>query len=95
MSNPLKKTDRMTAPTRVALAMLRAYRAILSPMILGLYGPACRFMPTCSEYAYRAISTHGMVKGGAMAARRIARCHPLGGHGPDPVPTAGAHMGRE
>jgi putative membrane protein insertion efficiency factor len=75
-----------------ALAMLRLYRAILSPMLMGLYGPACRFEPSCSEYAQQAIEAHGLMRGTAMAARRLARCHPLGGHGHDPVP---ARAGRE
>ncbi len=80
--------------TRIALAMLRIYRAILSPMLLGIYGPACRFEPSCSEYAHQAIATYGVMRGIAMAARRLARCHPLGGHGHDPVP-AHPHTGRE
>ncbi len=78
----------------MALGILRLYRAILSPMIMGIYGPACRFQPTCSEYAHQAISTYGAMRGTAMAARRLARCHPLGGHGLDPVP-ARAQTGRE
>jgi len=81
-------------PTRLALVMLRIYRAIVSPMIMGIYGPACRFEPSCSQYAHQAIAAHGLVRGGAMAARRLARCHPLGGHGHDPVP-ARASVGRE
>ena len=74
---------------KLALAMLRLYRAVLSPMLMGLYGPACRFEPSCSEYARQAIEAYGVVRGGAMAARRLARCHPLGGHGHDPVAAAG------
>ena len=83
-----------STPTRLALVMLRLYRAILSPLIVGIYGPACRFEPSCSEYAQQAIAAYGVMRGGAMAARRLARCHPLGGHGHDPVP-AHARMGRE
>jgi putative membrane protein insertion efficiency factor len=81
-------------PARLALVMLRIYRAIVSPMIMGIYGPACRFEPSCSQYAHQAIAAHGLMRGGAMAARRLARCHPLGGHGHDPVP-ARAAAGRE
>ena len=81
-------------PTRLVLVMLRIYRAILSPMIMGLYGPACRFEPSCSEYARQAIAAYGVMRGGAMTARRLARCHPLGGHGHDPVP-ARASSARE
>jgi uncharacterized protein len=46
----------------------------------------CRYMPSCSEYAVEAIEHHGAARGGALALRRIARCHPWGGHGIDPVP---------
>jgi putative membrane protein insertion efficiency factor len=46
----------------------------------------CRYFPSCSEYAAEAISTHGTVRGGALALRRLGRCHPLGGFGFDPVP---------
>jgi len=79
----------MNLPLKLALAMLRLYRAILSPMLMGLYGPACRFEPSCSEYAQQAIEAYGVMRGGAMAARRLARCHPMGGHGYDPVATSG------
>ena len=85
MTNP-SKPDKPNLPTQVALAMLRIYRAIMSPMIMGLYGPACRFEPSCSQYAHQAIAAYGVMRGGAMAVRRLARCHPLGGHGHDPVP---------
>jgi len=76
-------------PRYLAIAALRIYRAFLSPMIIGLFGPSCRFEPSCSDYAAQAIAAHGVMRGGAMAARRLARCHPLGGHGFDPVPADG------
>lgn len=47
---------------------------------------SCRFLPTCSSYAVEAIERHGLRTGGWLALRRIARCHPWGGHGIDPVP---------
>jgi putative membrane protein insertion efficiency factor len=82
-----KKSPSNGSPARrlaVALLLLpiRFYRASISPLI-----PAtCRFVPTCSEYAITAIQRHGPLKGTCLALRRIARCHPWGGHGYDPVP---------
>jgi hypothetical protein len=51
-----------------------------------LLGPACRFEPSCSEYARQAIDCHGTGHGSLLALRRLLRCHPLGGSGFDPVP---------
>ncbi|MES2441501.1 MAG: membrane protein insertion efficiency factor YidD [Pseudomonadota bacterium] len=48
--------------------------------------PSCRYDPTCSVYAIKALRRYGAAKGGWLAAKRIARCHPWGGHGYDPVP---------
>lgn len=64
------------------IGIVRAYQLGLSPW----FGHACRFQPTCSAYAIEAIRHHGPVKGGAMAAWRIARCNPFGGSGYDPAP---------
>jgi putative membrane protein insertion efficiency factor len=65
----------------VILQLLRAYKWAISPM----FPPACRFVPTCSEYAMEAIDHFGAVRGGWMAMGRLLRCHPLGGSGYDPV----------
>lgn len=81
-------------PARLGLAAVYLYRLLISPIVVMLFGPACRFEPSCSRYAEQAIRTHGILRGGMMAARRLARCHPLGGHGYDPVP-ARAGAGRE
>ncbi|MBW2170374.1 MAG: membrane protein insertion efficiency factor YidD [Deltaproteobacteria bacterium] len=64
------------------LALIRAYQYILSP----IFTPACRFHPTCSEYAFDAIRRHGALRGSLMALARIARCHPFHRGGFDPVP---------
>jgi putative membrane protein insertion efficiency factor len=71
------------AAATAALALLRAYKLILSPLFTG----SCRFMPSCSDYMAEAIRTHGPWRGIWLGARRLARCRPFGGHGLDPVPT--------
>ena len=48
--------------------------------------PSCRYQPTCSAYAITALQRYGALKGGWLALKRIMRCHPWGGQGPDPVP---------
>jgi putative membrane protein insertion efficiency factor len=64
------------------IGLIRAYQLLLSP-----YLPAsCRYHPGCASYTAEAISVHGPVRGLWLAARRIARCHPWGGMGFDPVP---------
>lgn len=69
-------------PRVVVLAGLRAYKVALSPLFAG----SCRFLPSCSDYASHAVASHGVLKGGWLAVRRLARCHPWGGSGVDPVP---------
>ena len=69
-------------PARVLLLAIRAYQATLSPWI----GGHCRFEPTCSRYSAEAIRRFGARRGGWLMVRRLARCHPLGGAGYDPVP---------
>jgi putative membrane protein insertion efficiency factor len=71
-----------SAGARVAMALVRAYQLTLSPLFTG----SCRFEPSCSRYAMTALEQHGLRKGAWLAIRRLARCHPLGGSGLDPVP---------
>ena len=75
----------MSAGGRVARGAVHAYQALRA----GRPSP-CRYTPSCSAYADEAIARYGLVRGGAMAARRLARCHPWGGHGFDPVVGPGA-----
>jgi putative membrane protein insertion efficiency factor len=70
----------MTA--KLVVFLIRAYQMVLSPFV----GGACRFLPSCSAYAIEAVEVHGAWKGSLLAARRLARCHPLGKSGLDPVP---------
>jgi putative membrane protein insertion efficiency factor len=67
---------------QVLLGLIRLYQILLSPLL----GPRCRFHPSCSQYALVAIERHGPVRGGWLALRRVARCHPLHPGGEDPVP---------
>jgi len=66
----------------VFVALIRVYQYTLSPFL----GPACRFHPSCSEYAYQAIMRHGPLRGLLLAIKRILRCHPFHPGGVDPVP---------
>lgn len=67
---------------KVLIAPIVFYRYAISP----LKPATCRYTPTCSQYAIEAIKKHGPFKGSLLAANRIGRCHPWGGHGYDPVP---------
>jgi putative membrane protein insertion efficiency factor len=66
----------------IFISLIKAYQYTLSPLL----GPACRFYPSCSEYAYQAIMRHGPVRGLFLAIKRILRCHPFHPGGVDPVP---------
>ena len=68
--------------TLLLRGLIRSYQLLVSPML----GPSCRYLPTCSDYAAEAIERHGAVAGTWLALRRLARCHPWGGSGYDPVP---------
>jgi hypothetical protein len=65
----------------VLLWPLKFYKTVVSPLL----PPACRFVPTCSEYAYQAVDRYGVLRGGWMGLRRLLRCHPFHPGGCDPV----------
>jgi hypothetical protein len=65
----------------MAIGLIRAYQFAASP-----FPSPCRYSPSCSTYAAEALGRHGVLRGGWLALRRIARCHPFGGRGYDPVP---------
>ena len=82
----LSDQDEVKPMSWVLLVLVRVYRVLLSPVHHALFGPSCRFEPTCSAYAEEAIRTHGAGRGFLLAAHRLLRCHPLGRAGFDPVP---------
>lgn len=68
--------------SRLLILMLRGYQRFVSPFL----PPACRYHPTCSQYAIEAIRGHGPLRGGWLAIKRLMRCHPWGRGGLDPLP---------
>lgn len=66
----------------VLIGLLKLYRLVISP----LYGNVCRYYPSCSAYALRAVEFHGAARGSWLAMRRLLRCHPWAAGGYDPVP---------
>jgi hypothetical protein len=87
-AEPAERTTRAPRPPIARAAawllifLVRGYQVVLSP----LFPPACRYYPSCSQYAIEALEKHGALRGGWLAARRIARCHPFRPGGFDPVP---------
>ena len=72
----------MGLTAKIMLGLIRFYQYAVSPLI----PPRCRDTPTWSQYALEAVKKYGAFKGGWLAVKRIARCHPFGGSGHDPVP---------
>lgn len=69
------------------LIPIKFYQLFISPLL----GSNCRFIPTCSQYAYDAVKCHGFFKGFILSAKRIGRCHPWHDGGFDPVPKKHSH----
>src|SRR6266404_2532224 len=74
-------------PQAALVGLLRGYKWVLSPVL----PPACRYVPTCSEYAAEAVERYGVFRGSAMAMWRVLRCHPFVRGGFDPVPRAASN----
>ena len=72
----------MTVLTRILIAPIRLWQVTISAVL----PPTCRYSPSCSAYAIAALQRHGPIKGLWLGTRRIARCHPWGSSGYDPVP---------
>ena len=68
--------------TYIAYLIVKAYQVVVSPFL----GANCRYNPTCSAYALEALKKFGILKGGLLSIKRVAKCHPWGGSGDDPVP---------
>lgn len=72
---------------RTAIFLLDAYKKTLSKFFTAVFGQACRYNPTCSEYAKEAVDKHGVIPGGYMSIKRVLRCHPFSKRDHfDPVP---------
>ena len=70
-------------PRRIAMALIVVYQNTIGPAVPR---GSCRFEPSCSHYAFTAVERYGVLKGGSLAIKRLARCQPWGGSGYDPVP---------
>jgi len=79
----------MSPASRIALAFIRVYKIVLSPLFAG----SCRYTPGCADYMSESVSRFGFLRGGWLGIKRLCKCHPLGGHGFDPVPTDVNHGG--
>lgn len=66
--------------------LIKLYRFFISPILVSIFGKACRFTPTCSQYTIEALEKFGTLKGLGLGVKRFLRCHPWGGLGYDPIP---------
>lgn len=74
--------DLLLVPRNLLISVLKLYRLLISP----LYGQVCRYYPSCSAYALEAVTSHGVLKGSALAGWRLLRCNPWSAGGVDDVP---------
>jgi uncharacterized protein len=75
----------MIVGRKIVWGFIRGYQLLISPV----FPMSCRYSPSCSAYAAEAVMSHGVLRGGWLAIKRIVRCHPWGGWGYDPVPETG------
>lgn len=80
-------TAQLSVFGRTLVGLVRVYQMVISPYL----APRCRFQPTCSHYMIEAVQAHGGARGGWLGLKRIAKCHPWGGFGYDPVPQGGSN----
>jgi putative membrane protein insertion efficiency factor len=66
--------------------LIRIYQLTLSKVLFAIFGPVCRFQPSCSAYALECIRLHGALRGSLLSAKRLSKCHPLHPGGYDPPP---------
>jgi len=78
-------------PALAVVGLLRLWQLLISPV----YGQTCRFYPSCTAYAMQAVDRHGLVRGGWLAVRRLARCHPWNPGGVDHVPATRVRVSAE
>lgn len=71
---------------KIFIFPVKIYKWFISPVLNVLFGPRCRYEPTCSTYMIQAIEEWGPIRGTYLGLKRIASCNPWGGHGHDPVP---------
>ena len=72
--------------SKVMVGFVRFYQIAISPVLIAIAGPSCRFTPSCSQYAIEALGKHGALRGSWYALRRVVRCQPFCRGGYDPVP---------
>jgi putative membrane protein insertion efficiency factor len=86
MHDSFEVTGRMlsTVARAAAVALICGYKIGIRPLLVG----SCNYCPTCSDYGIESIRVHGLLRGGALTARRLLRCHPFARGGIDPVPPA-------
>ena len=87
--------ERDTPINRLAAGTFWLYKRCLSPLLHAVAPGGCRYLPTCSEYAYTAVERFGIWRGGWLAGRRLLRCHPWAKGGLDPVPEAVSQLNAE